>query len=194
MSGKPITESRQIMRVSRVIESGGEKLDAVISDPYGNLPAWQDAFVAMARCVAKSFYPDMTAEEQDFNANVLLRKAAMSMKIDRVARQVTDPLKLHPGEAQVPDDVLEHENAVQAISVWVIPPEQCNECVEHEGRTFVGGETAAIPNEQLGTVLAGIAFQQTFLEAKGDEPARLKMVGDVMKTFIARFDTGTTKH
>lgn len=192
---KPITESTQIIKVCRVLEEGGEKLNAVVSNPYGNIPAWRSAFIAMARRVSSMFYPEQSSDEQDLTANVLLRQAAMAMKIDPVGRRVTEPDKMHPGEAQISDDVLENDNAVQALSVWVIPAEDCDEdCPAHAARTQISGDTSVIETKDMGMLLSQIAFQHAFFESKGSEAERLKIIAQIQKDFMVRFDLGQTKH
>lgn len=189
-----VEENKNIMTLTWRPEPDGEALDVRTANHYKSIGGWKDAFILMARSVVGFFSRDgADPEEVDFQASLLLRKSAMSMKIDPFVVQalgVED--SKHPGEVDVPDAAWQSDEAKEILSIWIVP----NAEMEEDGLPspfYLSGNTDSLPYTKIGELLAHVAFRHIFFACKGDENLRIVMLAQIQKDFMKRFDYGMTR-
>lgn len=181
-------EEQEIIRLVRRPNHNGESLDLHAQNPYKAVPLWRDAFVLMARGVAKLFSSPKTAQKEiDARAGLLLKQSSMILNNDPFAAQ-------HPGELEIPGVVFDNCDATEILSVWSVPRDP--EDIEEDGveeKFHLLGDTESLEVVKLGNLLAQIAQRHIFFASKGDRNTQFRMQALVQKDFNARFDIGMTR-
>lgn len=207
----------EIARIWKRKEAGGDRINVMLRQIYDEPHQWCATLATIARTVATTFAQmgGMPMEQADQLAALLLiggisqiaetnpeikaenqgdtpgqvAKALMPMALPGMAP--TQPVKIDDRAIGVPDEIMHIEGARQVLNVWQVPgTDACPGCGdEHPEKTYLGGATVEMKDEDVGALLAQITSMHAQFKGKsvGD---RLKIVALVQKTFFEVLDQG----